>query len=131
MITQQQGRKFIRIPGVAELFPTPMSNLFSIEDGVLHYAGQEEDEEVEPEGEHPEEPDVEAEDPGEEAYVPPQYTTYQDLHDIGDHINDITILQPISITPLSILQTIFILGVMLCSLVIFNHHRNNLPCYKK
>ena len=37
MITQQQGRIFIRIPGVGELFPTPMPNLFSIEDGVLHY----------------------------------------------------------------------------------------------
>ena len=67
-----------------------MPNLFSSEDGILHYVGQEEEEEVEPEGEYPEEPDVEAEIPEEEAYVPPQYTTYQDLHEFGDHINDIS-----------------------------------------
>ena len=90
MITQQQGRTFIRIPGVAELFPTPMPNLFSIEDGVLHFVEWEEEEEVGPEGEHLEEPDVEEEDPEEEAHVPPQYTTYKDLHDLGDHINDIS-----------------------------------------
>ena len=90
MITQQQGMTFIRIPGVAEPFPTPMPNLFSIEDGVLHYVGQEKEEEVEPIGEHPEEPDMEAKIPEEEAYVPPQYATYQDLHDLGDHINDIS-----------------------------------------
>ena len=75
---------------MAELFPSPMPNLFSIEDGVLHYVGQEEEDEVEPEGEYPEEPNVEAEIPEEEAYVPPQYTTYQDLHELGDHINDIS-----------------------------------------
>ena len=56
---------------MAELFPTPMPNLFSIEDGIPHYVVQEEEEEVEPEGEHPEELDVEAEIPEEEAYVPP------------------------------------------------------------
>ena len=66
-----------------------MPNLFSIENGILHYVGQEEEEEVEPEGEIPEEFDVEAEIPEEEAYIPPQYTTYQDLHELGDHINDI------------------------------------------
>ena len=84
MITQQQGGIFVRIPRVTELFPTPMPNLFSIKDGILHYVGQEEEEEVEPEGEHPEEPDLEAEIPEEEAYVPPQYTTYQDLYSWGD-----------------------------------------------
>ena len=71
MITNQQGSIFIRIPGVAKLFPTPMPHLFSIENGVLHYVGQEEEEEVEPEGEYPEEPNVEAEIPEEEAYIPP------------------------------------------------------------
>ena len=89
MITQRQGRIFIRIPGVAELFLTPMPNLFSIENGVLHYVGQEEEEEVETEGEYPEEPNIEAEIPEEEVYIPLQYTTYQDLHELGDHINDI------------------------------------------
>ena len=82
MITQQQGRTFIRIPGVAELFPTPIPNLLSIEYGVLHYVGHEEEEEVEPEGEYPEEPNIEAGISEEEAYVPPQYTTYQDLHEL-------------------------------------------------
>ena len=46
-----------------------MPNLFSIEDGVLHYVGHEEEEEVGPEGEHPEEPDVEAEDPDRKSVV--------------------------------------------------------------
>ena len=41
MITQQHGRTFIRILVVAELFPIPMPNLFSIEEGILHYVGQE------------------------------------------------------------------------------------------
>ena len=61
------------MPGVAELFPTPMPNLFSIENGILHYVVQDEEEqvEVEPKGEIPEEFDVEAEIPEEEAYIPP------------------------------------------------------------
>ena len=60
MIINQHGRVFIRIPRVEELFPTPMPNIFSIENGILHYVVQDGEEEVEPKGQIPEDYDVEA-----------------------------------------------------------------------
>lgn len=52
MIVTKNGRIFIHIPGVRHLLPTPMPNMFSIEDGILHYNAQVEDEDEDPEAEN-------------------------------------------------------------------------------
>ena len=54
MITSSHGRLCIRVPGVGNFFPTPIPNLFSIENGQLHYDIQGAEEEVEHEVEMPE-----------------------------------------------------------------------------
>ena len=38
----------------------------------------------------PEDINVEAGEPEEEAYVPPPYATYEDLNELGEHITDIS-----------------------------------------
>ena len=59
-----------------------MPNLFSIEDGIFHYVGHEEGEEVEPEADIPEDKYEEAEGHEEDAYIPPPYATYQDVNEL-------------------------------------------------
>ena len=76
MVTTSKGRLYIRIPGAGHLVPTPMSNMFSIENGQLHYDLQGIEEEVEPEVKMPEDINVEAEEPEEEAYILPSYAAY-------------------------------------------------------
>ena len=59
MVVVQNGRHFIRIPGVEYLLPTPMPNRFSIENGQLHYVAQEGDATFDQEGPKPEQVDEE------------------------------------------------------------------------
>ena len=113
-----------------ELFPTPMPNIFPIQNGILHNVGQEEGEEVELEAEMPEDNYEEAEEPEEEAYIPPPYATYQDVNKLGDHITDINNLA-INLRNASLeLANNYIPGVILGAPMVCSHHRNDLPCCK-
>ena len=44
MIVKQNNHPCIHIPGMAHLFATPTLNMFSTENGVLHYNAQGEEE---------------------------------------------------------------------------------------
>ena len=73
MIISNHDRLYFCVPGVGHLFPTPMPNLFSIEDEQLHYDIQGVEEEVEPEAEMPKDIDMEVGEHEEEAYIRPPY----------------------------------------------------------
>ena len=75
MVVKINKRLFIRIPGVTYLLPTSIPNLLSIENEILHYDAQGEDEDVDPEAEMPEDIDVEAGEPEVEVQPPGPYTT--------------------------------------------------------
>lgn len=70
MVVTKNERIYIRIPGVGHLLPTTMPNVLSIENGILHYNVQVQDEEVDPDAEMPE--DVEDEKGEPEAEVQPE-----------------------------------------------------------
>lgn len=96
MIITRNGRIFIRIRRVRHLLLTPMPNMFSIEDGILHYNAHGEDEDEDPEVEMPEDVEVEEDEPeeavqrknNEEGDGP--YATYTDVHDLGDSLSDMS-----------------------------------------
>ena len=79
MVSKRNGRYFVHIPGAGRLYPTPLpNNLFSLENGVLHYDAQVE--QHQPHVEVPEEEDeVEPQEEGPEQEQQPRnpYTTYR------------------------------------------------------
>src|SRR5664279_1183413 len=90
MVVRRNNRLIIHIPGVTHLLPTPMPNLFSIENEQLHYDAHGEDEDVDPEAEMPEDIDVEAGEPEYEVQPPGPYATYGDAYELGENIENIS-----------------------------------------
>ena len=85
MVFKRQGVYNVHIPGAGRLFPIPLpNNLFSLENGQLHFVAQANQEEVDPGFEEPnnEEPKVEEEEGAPEQEVPPPYpyTTYEEIY---------------------------------------------------
>ena len=93
MVLKKQGIYVIHIPRAGRLFPAPLpNNLFSIEDGRLHYVEQEEQVEIDPELEEPEEGEVveEAWEPEQEVPAPNPYTTYNDVYSLRGSIDNMS-----------------------------------------
>ena len=90
MVSKRSGRYFVRIPGAGRLYPAPLpTNLFSLENGVLHYDAQveqhqpnvkvpEEEDEVEPQREGPE----------QEQQPRNPFTTYDNLMELGGRVEN-------------------------------------------
>ena len=88
MVSKRKGRYFVHIPGAGRLYPTPLPNdLFSLENGVLHYDAQVE--QHQPSVEVPEKEDVvKPRREGPEQEEQPHYTTFQDLYALSGKIEN-------------------------------------------
>ena len=103
MLRKRHNVFYVHIPGAGRLFPMPLpANLFSLEEGILHYVPQiehqrfvpehkeeaDEEDEVEEEEEHEEDEDT----PEQAVPLPQQYTTYNNIYSLGgsiDTMNDL------------------------------------------
>ena len=102
MLHKRRNVFYVHIPGSRRLFPMPLpANLFSLEEGNLHYVPQiehqafapehkveaDEEDEVEEEEEHEEE-----DEPEHEVPLPHQYAMYNNIYSLGgsiDTMNDL------------------------------------------
>ena len=91
MVKRRTGRYFVHIPGARRLYLAPLpNNLFSIDNGILHYDAHVE--QYQPHIEVPEEDDEveqqQEEGPEQEQQPHNPYTTYDDMYMLGGTIEN-------------------------------------------